>query len=173
MNQFTRQCEWCMEQFDTPYKDKLYCSKLCSQRARDFRKRARAGKQRPIYKRICKGCAENFVTKRQNQLYCCEKCGDWMREQTKRENAKKRDAVQWKAANRPTWKAKIYYRDKGICQLCYKPIDLTLEHPNQMSFSIDHIVPVSMGGDHILKNLQSAHLICNSKRGNKPIGEWQ
>jgi hypothetical protein len=173
MNNFTHNCTWCLTDFQTQYQDKIYCSKLCAQRSRDLRKRIRNGTQRPIHKRICKGCAENFITRRKEQVYCSTQCNRWMREQMKRETARRRGESEWNAAGRPTWKARIYYGNKGICQLCFQPIDLTLDYPNPMSFSIDHIVPVSLGGTHKLKNLQSAHLLCNSKRGNKPIGEWQ
>jgi hypothetical protein len=173
MNNFTRNCTWCLTDFQTQYQDKIYCTKLCAQRSRDLRKRIRNGTQRPIHKRSCKGCGENFVTRRKEQVYCSTQCNRWMREQMKRETARIRGKSQWNAAQRPTWKARIYYGNKGICQLCFQPIDLTLDYPNPMSFSIDHIVPVSLGGTHKLKNLQSAHLLCNSKRGNKPIGEWQ
>ena len=173
MNNFTRNCTWCLTDFETQYKDKIYCTKLCAQRSRDLRKRIRNGTQRPIHKRSCKGCGENFVTRRKEQVYCSTQCNRWMREQLKRETARRRGESEWNAAGRPTWKARIYYGNKGICQLCFQPIDLTLDYPNPMSFSIDHIVPVSLGGTHKLKNLQSAHLLCNSKRGNKPIGEWQ
>lgn len=173
MNNFTHNCTWCLTDFQTQYQDKIYCSKLCAQRSRDLRKRIRNGTQRPIHKRSCKGCAENFITRRKEQVYCSTQCNRWMREQMKRETARRRGESEWNAAGRPTWKARIYYGNKGICQLCFQPIDLTLDYPNPMSFSIDHIVPVSLGGTHKLKNLQSAHLLCNSKRGNKPIGEWQ
>ena len=173
MNKFTRNCKWCSTDFDTQYQDKTYCTKLCGQRARDLRKRIRKGKQRPIHQRNCKGCADAFATKRKEQLYCSIECRKWMRDQMKRETARLRGESKWSAANRPTWKAKIFYKNDGQCQLCHSPIDLRLKSPDPMSFSIDHIVPVSLGGTHTQATLQSSHLLCNSKRGNKPIGEWQ
>lgn len=164
MNQFTRQCEWCMEQFKTPYKDKLYCKKLCSQRARDLRKRIRSGKQRPIFKRICKGCAENFVTRNKQQLFCNNECRNWMRQQMREKRAK--EVVSLKTDK---FKAKLYWQANGRCGICKQHIDITLKYPDPQSFSIDHIIPVSLGGNHAVSNLQPAHLVCNSKRGNKPI----
>lgn len=164
MTNFTRQCEWCMQQFSTQYKDKIYCTKLCAQRARDLRKRIRAGKQRTIYKRICKGCAENFVTHNKQQLFCNGECRDWMRQQIRNEKAKK--IVNLKTNK---FKAKLYWQANGNCGICNQHIDITLKYPHPQSFSIDHIIPVSLGGTHAASNLQPAHLVCNSKRGNKPL----
>lgn len=33
--------------------------------------------------------------------------------------------------------------------------------------SIDHIVPMSKGGGHVWGNVQVAHIICNSEKGDK------
>jgi len=114
---------------------------------------------------VCQSCKQQFVSRRKNQIYCTGACSDYYREQRRKEN----EAGRWKAAQRPLWKARIYYRDKGICQLCQKPIDLTIAYPNPMSYSIDHKIPRSQGGSHNQSNLQATHLICNTKRGNKPI----
>lgn len=43
-----------------------------------------------------------------------------------------------------------------------------------MSFTVDEIVPVSLGGSpYEMSNLQAAHLICNQRRGNRPMSEVQ
>ena len=57
-------------------------------------------------------------------------------------------------------------REGGVCHLCGLPIDPDLVAPHPMSFSVDHVVPVSMGGAmHDRHNLRPAHRICNMKRG--------
>lgn len=41
-----------------------------------------------------------------------------------------------------------------------------------MSFEVDEIVPVSLGGSPVDRgNVAAAHRICNQKRGNRPLGE--
>ena len=37
--------------------------------------------------------------------------------------------------------------------------------------SIDHIIPMSKGGGHIWSNVQVAHIICNSIKSDKAVGE--
>lgn len=64
------------------------------------------------------------------------------------------------------------------CHICGQPIDYSLDwyvdpkdgrvkrHP--LSFEVDEIVPVSLGGSPTDRsNVAPAHRICNQKRGNK------
>lgn len=61
-----------------------------------------------------------------------------------------------------------------ICRAFGRPdaIDYGLPASDPMSFSVDHIVPVSKGGslyDH--DNLDAAHKRCNVWRGNRSVAE--
>jgi 5-methylcytosine-specific restriction endonuclease McrA len=56
----------------------------------------------------------------------------------------------------------VYERDRKRCGLCGK-------HVPWSQFSIDHIVPISRGGPHLLTNVQTAHLACNIRKGNKGV----
>lgn len=56
----------------------------------------------------------------------------------------------------------------STCALCGKPVDFSLKYPDPMSATIDHIVPISLGGSPIeLENLQLAHNACNIKKSSK------
>jgi 5-methylcytosine-specific restriction endonuclease McrA len=64
----------------------------------------------------------------------------------------------------------ILERDGWRCQIpgCKRrPIRRNLKYPNPRSKSIDHIVPLSLGGDDTAVNKRAAHLGCNLARGNK------
>lgn len=65
----------------------------------------------------------------------------------------------------------IYERDRWRCGLCRRLIDKRLAHPHPLSRSLDHIVPLSLGGSHSAANLQAAHLKCNVAKGNRGSGE--
>ena|SRR5690606_4374734 len=53
------------------------------------------------------------------------------------------------------------------CALCREPIDYDLHYSESMAFSVDHIVPVSLGGsENSFSNMQPAHSKCNKSRGN-------
>lgn len=40
-----------------------------------------------------------------------------------------------------------------------------------MSATIDHIIPMSLGGGHTYLNTQAAHMICNSRKSNIGHGD--
>ncbi|MFP3156324.1 HNH endonuclease [Lachnospiraceae bacterium ZAX-1] len=54
------------------------------------------------------------------------------------------------------------------CALCGKLIDKTLKDFHPMSAEVDHIIPVSKGGDlTAMENLQLVHRQCNRRKSNK------
>lgn len=59
----------------------------------------------------------------------------------------------------------IFARDLWVCQLCYEPMDESLRWPYRYSASVDHILPLSLGGSDTLQNVQGAHLTCNISKG--------
>ena len=66
---------------------------------------------------------------------------------------------------------KVIKRDKGICQICGKPVDYDSRSENGKGMgklypTIDHIIPLSKGGAHTWENVQLAHLMCNSLKGD-------
>lgn len=65
----------------------------------------------------------------------------------------------------------IFERDGWKCQLCGERVDQRLAGPNPRSASIDHIVPLSRGGDDAPWNVQLAHYGCNSSKKNQARGE--
>ncbi|WP_197001184.1 HNH endonuclease [Longispora fulva] len=62
----------------------------------------------------------------------------------------------------------IYDRDDWICQLCQHPVERRYLWPHPMSITLDHVLPVTRGGSHSTTNLQTAHWICNLRKGNAP-----
>jgi len=59
----------------------------------------------------------------------------------------------------------VYERDGWSCQLCAQPVDRGIRWPDEMSASLDHIVPLVAGGLHMRGNTQLAHLLCNIRKG--------
>lgn len=59
--------------------------------------------------------------------------------------------------------------DGGICKICGRPVDKTIVNGRlgPMYPSIGHIIPLSKGGGHIWGNVQLAHIICNSLKGDR------
>lgn len=61
--------------------------------------------------------------------------------------------------------AEIFDRDGWVCQLCNEPVDRNIKYPHPQSVSLDHIIPIARGGLHSRANTQTAHLICNRRKG--------
>ena len=57
---------------------------------------------------------------------------------------------------------KVFERDSYSCHYCGKQL-------TRFTATLDHIQPVSKGGDNSFDNLTTACLHCNSRRGNKPV----
>lgn len=64
----------------------------------------------------------------------------------------------------------IAVRDSFKCGLCGEPVDMTLAVPDRHAPTLDHIIPLSRGGEHTPDNVQLAHFICNSGKGNGITG---
>jgi len=66
----------------------------------------------------------------------------------------------------------IFDRDGYDCYLCNTPIDLTAPHtqgqPGWETYPhIEHVIPLSKGGDDVLENVKIAHAKCNIDKGTK------
>jgi len=60
----------------------------------------------------------------------------------------------------------IFTRDKWICQLCHKRV-------HRRNASLDHVIPLSLKGEHSYRNIVLVHKRCNSQKGNRAIPQQQ
>lgn len=63
--------------------------------------------------------------------------------------------------------ADVFERDRWVCGICGERIDSAVSYPDPLSVSLDHIVPLSKGGGHVLANVQASHLVCNVRKSNR------
>ena len=67
---------------------------------------------------------------------------------------------------------KTILRTQKVCGICGLPVDFEYKFPHPLSPTIDHIVPIALGGHpSALENLQLAHRCCNRQKGAKLFGE--
>ncbi len=59
----------------------------------------------------------------------------------------------------------IFERDGYACVYCGKQL-------TRFTATLDHVTPVSVGGDNNYDNLVTACLSCNSKKSGKPLGDF-
>jgi len=77
-----------------------------------------------------------------------------------RSRAKRRGA---KVVER-VYRKKVYERDHGCCHLCNNPVAFKNMH-------LDHVIPVSRGGEHSYANVKASHATCNLVKGSKLLSE--
>ena len=111
----------------------------------------------------CRHCGAVFTPKEYFQVFCSYRCRDrhWSTEKRHRRRAAHRKPV---AGEGSVSRAAIYRRDGGVCQICGQRVRKDIKHPHPKSASIDHIVALSRGGEHTMRNCQLAHLGCNSRK---------
>lgn len=60
---------------------------------------------------------------------------------------------------------KVYERDEYKCRYCQKQM-------TRFTVTLDHVKPVAEGGDNSFENLITACLNCNSRKNNRPLGDF-
>jgi hypothetical protein len=149
-------CLWCDETFLPVRSDQNFCTQICWGHYRYSLVRV------DTEPRDCLACAE-VITNRGPQAQYCQPCIDRRRpmwQQARR--AAKLDAFAENVD--PNYLAK---RDNWRCQLCRNAVNKGLKWPDPLSASIDHVIPISLGGEHSYANTQLAHLVCNIRKGNR------
>lgn len=173
-----RQCGHCGAEIKNRGGSARFCSLDCSYASRGLRLHAQQRPERP-----CAVCGKPFRPKSHDAAkYCSPQCRS--RRSRPRTGRKRRytdsDRArdQRKAAirrgadtGRSVVLCEIGDRDGWRCELCRKPVDKWLDYPNPLSPSLDHIVPLSLGGIHDPANVRVTHLKCNVRRSNRIDGE--
>jgi hypothetical protein len=127
----------------------------------------------PTLTKQCKQCALPFTVERTNGCGCklcssCAKANAWI---SHRDNKTHRDRAR--KANVPyvsVSRAAVIAKYGRKCWICRRLIQVKPESLAE-SFSLDHVVPLSLGGWHNLTNVRPAHHRCNSLRGNEYKGQ--
>lgn len=133
--------------------------KNAQMRAYAARVKARDGvsptqKARPAKPKSCIRCGESI--KGRGPSSYCNPCGHEVRKRSQKGN--------WITKDR---RRALYERDNWTCQLCGEPVDPSTYGARYPT--LDHIEPQSLAliPDHSDRNLRTAHLSCNAKRGNR------
>lgn len=160
-----RSCELCGESFRcTGRKAKghrqRFCSRVCKVEAR--RLAAKLAREQAKPDRSCVYCGVAMPkAMRANARFCSAACNS-AAHNLKHGNSSRR--LRGTGRSRDIQRAAIIARDRSRCHICgkkCKPGEITL----------DHLVPLSLGGTHDESNLAVACLSCNCAKGNRPMGE--
>lgn len=115
----------------------------------------------------CIVCEQEFYNIQPNAKTCGEEC----RRKLKNKKRKLYDKKKMKKAvivDKNITLRKLYIRDKGVCHICGGLCNYE-DYNNNDAFivgkdypSIDHVYPISKGGEHSWDNVRLAHHYCNT-----------
>lgn len=173
------QCQHCGQDFWTKRDRKSYCSDQCRLDAVTTRRHSWQGQSWQwvcyLTYSTCQGCGI-VMAGRRPKSYCSNKCRERVayaldpdrfsrRSHKRRARMKKQyvDDVQPRV---------VFERDKWKCHICGGK---TRKRPRfkrdpEMA-SLDHLVPLSLGGEHSYANTACSHLVCNLRKHTKSTGE--
>lgn len=111
----------------------------------------------------CPVCGE-LTTK---PIYCSVACRN--KAQNKRHDQRRGDRIKAVLVDNDITVEGLFKRDKGVCWLCGKRCDFEDYVTRDGAFiagdwypSIDHVIPLSKGGEHSWDNVRLAHRHCNT-----------
>ena len=104
----------------------------------------------------CRHCDQPFVDTHPEARYCSESC------QQGHKRAVRLAAIAATGEH-------LHFTEVGelagwTCGICGTPVDRELAVPHRLAPTVDHIIPLSRGGEHVADNVQLAHLTCNSSK---------
>jgi len=163
----------------------LHCGNPLSEQTKFCSERCRTRYYRGVPKeRECKHCGVTFQPLERN-VCCSEECRHELNMHERRIYHKRywRDSAKYRAELRANYHKRrmlvnyvtvelvdnetVFERDGWVCKLCGGQIDRNTKWPDPWSASVDHIVPLSRGGNHSYANVQCAHLRCNCQKSDK------
>lgn len=145
----------------TRNKPSIYCSRECKGYARRAKERADRAAAKPADRRClhCDGAIPQSA--RSDAVFCSPECNSnahQLKRKLRRRGRGDEDGYV---------RAEIARRDNYRCGICRKRVDMSLDYPDPMCASLDHVVPVAEGGTSEPANLRLTHLTCNVRRKHR------
>jgi 5-methylcytosine-specific restriction endonuclease McrA len=158
-------CKNCAHEFPSSHGMK-YCSTECRTDHTNAKLRARPKSQEPKTLK-CGWCSQDVIVPA-NYL-SNRKYHDECKVRAKRARHRIKTVKRRARTVRPSRLSADQLVDAmgAFCGICKEPIDTALKRTSKMGLTVDHIIPLSKGGQDTLDNMQPAHWICNVKKGNR------
>lgn len=141
--------------------DKTELLALRAKKRRDYMRQYNKGVRWSPSGKTCDVCKKQYVEKNPLQRYCSDEC---FRSVDAAWSARRQRRMQ---IGEHIDRRAVFIRDNGECHLCKQPVDFDLKWPHPMSRTLDHVIPISHGGQHTYENVRLAHMWCNTSKGNR------
>jgi hypothetical protein len=117
---------------------------------------------------VCGECSTSFIGTNGRRTYCSDVCATKASNRNKGQKDRTRNCENKEHVNA----FKVFARDGWTCQMCKRKTPRKLRGtiaPNAPE--VDHIIPLSKGGDHTYLNTQLLCRQCNNDKSDKEIGQ--
>lgn len=163
---FIHSCPVCETLFVTPNPIVRNC---VQHRGANYANRKRTG---GLVTKACPNCGDQFSFTHTGSALSRRRCSNCRIESKRRQRHRARD--RRRTRTRAQWvedvnRSDLYERDGWICGICGDPVDQHADPQTDWAPSLDHVVPLSQGGDHSYANSRTAHRWCNSVRGDSDL----
>jgi hypothetical protein len=156
-----RSCVHCGEMFSPRNRNRVYCyNGWCRESAYRERKASGAARRVVAHDVNCGECGATFTAKHPSARWCSKDCAN-------RHWGRVRARQRRKASTADYEDREIFERDGWRCHLCGKKVSRSTSRVHPEGATIDHIVPLSCGGDDVASNVATAHWRCNAIKGVK------
>lgn len=149
-----RACQQCGAQYTS--KRRAYCTAECAHEA--------AMEAYGCRDRQCRDCGTSLGRVSLKSL--CAECLQASTRASRRAYRAWRRALERGARVEKFSPRDIYDRDGWMCGICERPVDRDALYPDPQCASLDHVVPLSRGGEHSRANAQCSHLACNMAKSD-------
>lgn len=188
-----RSCAGCGDLFKIGARDRnprKWCSAACSASAYRLRnpeyverqKRLSAERHRKQYSKPshvlqCAHCGDSFTTSHK-KMYCSRSCSNGAYAARRRSDGRaadmsaKRRALEVGVKIQAGRRLAVLEADNWICHLCGLATNRDAVYPADDYPVIDHVVPLSKGGEHSPSNWKTAHSICNMRKGDMSLEDY-
>lgn len=132
-------------------------ARYCSQRCRTLAGNCKAEGIDPSAPLTCAECGTTWLRAHRpgRSRFCSDTCQRRYRRRVRKK--RHRDRVKPGAAYEPVSLVRVAERDGWQCHICQRKV-------TRHNWSLDHLVPLSYGGDHTYANVALAHHRCNTLR---------
>lgn len=149
----------------------VYCSDRCRKEKANRESFNRSKSKKVLKARPCNECGKLFIPEYGNKrrMFCSKEClSKSMRRIRKHKDRARLKMVKVESVD----PMKVFIRDGWRCQLCGKK----LKRPDRGTYKdcapeLDHIVPLSKGGEHSYQNTQCACRKCNGDKAGEERGQ--
>lgn len=148
-----------------------YCSEQCSWRHQERLNHPERYEPRP-----CMVCGSVFtpVPATWQRAHCSSECAAVTDKRHKRTGRVRRKAKLRGATVETVDPIKVFERDRWRCQLCGNRTPKSKRGTyDARAPELDHIVPLSQGGEHSYRNTQCSCRACNLAKSGTPLGQMR